>query len=67
MLQLLQNLASGETLVADVPAPQVARGTLLIATRASVVSAGTEVIPSRRRGIPAAEARWSPVVSAGAR
>jgi predicted dehydrogenase/threonine dehydrogenase-like Zn-dependent dehydrogenase len=42
MLQLLQNLASGETLVADVPAPQVARGTLLIATRASVVSAGTE-------------------------
>ncbi|MEW5878947.1 MAG: bi-domain-containing oxidoreductase [Pseudomonadota bacterium] len=42
MLQLLQNLASGETLVADVPAPQVARGTLLIATRASLVSAGTE-------------------------
>jgi len=42
VLQLLQNLASGETLVADVPAPQVARGTLLIATRASLVSAGTE-------------------------
>lgn len=42
MLQLLQNLASGETLIADVPAPQVARGTLLIATRASLVSAGTE-------------------------
>ncbi len=42
MLQVLQNLASGETLVADVPAPQVARGTLLIATRASLISAGTE-------------------------
>jgi predicted dehydrogenase/threonine dehydrogenase-like Zn-dependent dehydrogenase len=42
MLQLLQNLASGETLLAEVPAPQVAPGTLLIATRASLVSAGTE-------------------------
>ncbi|HXF46142.1 MAG TPA: bi-domain-containing oxidoreductase, partial [Burkholderiaceae bacterium] len=42
MLQLLQNLATGETQVVEVPAPQVARGTLLIATRASLVSAGTE-------------------------
>ncbi len=42
MLQVLQNLASGETLVADVPAPQVVRGTLLVTTRASLVSAGTE-------------------------
>jgi predicted dehydrogenase/threonine dehydrogenase-like Zn-dependent dehydrogenase len=42
MLQLLQNLASGETLVAEVPAPQAAAGTLLIATRASLISAGTE-------------------------
>src|SRR5882672_7270412 len=42
MLQLLQNLGTGETLVADVPAPQSARGALLIATTHSVVSAGTE-------------------------
>jgi predicted dehydrogenase/threonine dehydrogenase-like Zn-dependent dehydrogenase len=42
MLQLLQNLASGETLVAEVPAPQAAPGALLIATRASLISAGTE-------------------------
>jgi len=42
MLQLLQNLGTGETLLADVPAPQSGRGALLIATRRSLVSAGTE-------------------------
>ena len=42
MLQLLQNLGTGETLLADVPAPQGARGSLLIATRRTLVSAGTE-------------------------
>src|SRR5882672_235471 len=42
MLQLLQNLGNGETLVADVPAPAITDGTLLIATRRSLVSAGTE-------------------------
>jgi predicted dehydrogenase/threonine dehydrogenase-like Zn-dependent dehydrogenase len=42
MLQLLQNLGTGETLLADVPAPQVGRGSLLVATRRSLVSAGTE-------------------------
>ena len=42
MLQLLQNLGTGETIVADVPAPQAASGTLLIATTRSLVSAGTE-------------------------
>lgn len=42
MLQLLQNLGSGETLVADVPAPMVASGSLLIATSRTLVSAGTE-------------------------
>ena len=42
MLQLLQNLGTGETLLADVPAPQSPRGALLIATTRSVVSAGTE-------------------------
>jgi predicted dehydrogenase/threonine dehydrogenase-like Zn-dependent dehydrogenase len=42
MLQLLQNLGSGETLVADVPAPMASSGTLLIATSRTLVSAGTE-------------------------
>jgi predicted dehydrogenase/threonine dehydrogenase-like Zn-dependent dehydrogenase len=42
MLQLLQNLGTGETLVADVPAPQAAAGHLLIATSRTLVSAGTE-------------------------
>jgi predicted dehydrogenase/threonine dehydrogenase-like Zn-dependent dehydrogenase len=42
MLQLLQNLGTGETLVADVPAPQVAHGMLMVATTRSLVSAGTE-------------------------
>jgi len=42
MLQLLQNLGSGETLVADVPAPLVAPGTLLIASSRTLVSTGTE-------------------------
>jgi predicted dehydrogenase/threonine dehydrogenase-like Zn-dependent dehydrogenase len=42
MLQLLQNLGTGETLLAEVPAPHAARGGLLIATRRTLVSAGTE-------------------------
>lgn len=42
MLQLLQNLGSGETTVADVPAPRVAPGSLLIETSRTLVSAGTE-------------------------
>jgi predicted dehydrogenase len=42
MKQILQNLSSGETLLAEVPAPVVQSGCLLIATRASLVSAGTE-------------------------
>lgn len=42
MLQLLQNLASGETLLANVPAPLVSPGHLLIATSKTLVSAGTE-------------------------
>jgi predicted dehydrogenase/threonine dehydrogenase-like Zn-dependent dehydrogenase len=40
--QVLQNLGTGETLLADVPAPQLADGHVLISTRASVISAGTE-------------------------
>lgn len=42
MKQILQSLKTGAIEVATVPAPQVAPGTLLIATRASLVSAGTE-------------------------
>lgn len=42
MKQVLQNLRSGETLVADVPAPVARHGTVLVRTAASLVSAGTE-------------------------
>ena len=42
MKQILQNLSSGETLLADVPAPKVRAGHLLIETEASLVSLGTE-------------------------
>ena len=42
MKQVLQNLRSGETQVVEVPAPQAPPGGLLIRTRASLISAGTE-------------------------
>jgi predicted dehydrogenase len=42
MKQVLHNLRSGATVVADVPTPQPDAGELLIATRASLMSAGTE-------------------------
>lgn len=42
MKQVLQNLRSGELEVADVPAPVVKPGHLLIQTRCSLISAGTE-------------------------
>lgn len=42
MKQLLQNLGSGETLLADIPCPQVGRGNLLIRSSASLISIGTE-------------------------
>ncbi len=42
MKQVIQNLASGEVVVLDVPAPLPAPGQVLVATRASLVSAGTE-------------------------
>lgn len=42
MKQILQNLSSGETLLADVPAPKVRAGYLLIETEHSLVSLGTE-------------------------
>jgi predicted dehydrogenase/threonine dehydrogenase-like Zn-dependent dehydrogenase len=42
MKQLLQNINSGETVVQEVPIPQVQAGTALVRTQASLVSAGTE-------------------------
>lgn len=42
MLQILQNLDSGETEVVDVPSPQNKSGHILIETSKSLVSAGTE-------------------------
>ncbi|KUK89160.1 MAG: putative oxidoreductase, partial [Marinimicrobia bacterium 46_43] len=42
MKQMLQNLKTGETQVVDVPVPQISRGSALVKTSASLVSAGTE-------------------------
>jgi len=42
MKQILQNLRSGELKVTDVPAPMVKPGHLLIQTRCSLISSGTE-------------------------
>ena len=42
MKQVLQNMKTGETQVADVPVPQVGEGAALVKTSASLVSAGTE-------------------------
>ncbi|MBD3760733.1 bi-domain-containing oxidoreductase [Rhizorhabdus sp.] len=42
MKQILQNLRNGATTIADVPAPGVTRGQLLIHSTASLISAGTE-------------------------
>jgi predicted dehydrogenase/threonine dehydrogenase-like Zn-dependent dehydrogenase len=42
MLQVLQSLKDGKTEIADVPCPSVRTGTLLIRSRRTLVSAGTE-------------------------
>ncbi len=42
MKQLIQNLKNGQTLLEEVPAPQVKSGHLLIKTTRSLVSLGTE-------------------------
>lgn len=42
MKQILQNLKTGKTEVVDVPYPQMKTGHLLVRTRASLISAGTE-------------------------
>lgn len=42
MKQILQNLGTGETLLAEVPCPQINRGGFLIETSVSLLSLGTE-------------------------
>jgi predicted dehydrogenase/threonine dehydrogenase-like Zn-dependent dehydrogenase len=42
MKQIIQDLKNGDTLLIDVPAPQVRRGCVLIKTHRSLVSLGTE-------------------------
>jgi predicted dehydrogenase/threonine dehydrogenase-like Zn-dependent dehydrogenase len=42
MQQVLQNLKTGATELAEIPAPQVGRGQLLLRTSRTLVSAGTE-------------------------
>ncbi len=42
MRQLLQNVSSGEITVEEVPAPRGGPGSLLVSTRCSLISAGTE-------------------------
>lgn len=42
MKQILQNLSNGETEIAEVPRPDAAPGQVLIATRRTLISAGTE-------------------------
>lgn len=42
MKQVLQNLKSGQTEVAEVPVPKIRKGCVLVKTAASLVSAGTE-------------------------
>ena len=42
MKQVLQNLSNGITSLVDVPCPKIGKGTLLIVSRNSLVSAGTE-------------------------
>ncbi len=44
MKQLTQNLKNGQTILEEVPVPQVRRGCVLIQTRRSLVSLGTERI-----------------------
>lgn len=42
MLQIIQDLKKGNTLLEDIPTPQVKKGTVLIKTHRSLVSLGTE-------------------------
>ena len=42
MKQILQDMAKGGTSVTEAPAPKVSKNTLLIDTKVSLISAGTE-------------------------
>ncbi len=42
MKQILQNLSNGKTTLVDVPCPKIVKGSLLIASSKTLVSAGTE-------------------------
>jgi hypothetical protein len=42
MKQILQNLSTGQTELAEVPCPKAKPGQLLIRTRRSLISSGTE-------------------------
>ena len=45
MKQLLQNLDSGKTELVEEPFPRTKNGHVLVQTRASLISAGTERMP----------------------
>lgn len=42
MKQIIQSFNTGETILEDIPAPQVSKGNVLIQTTRSLVSPGTE-------------------------
>ncbi|MEP6466392.1 MAG: bi-domain-containing oxidoreductase [Parafilimonas sp.] len=42
MKQIIQSFKTGETILEDIPVPQISKGNVLIKTRCSLVSAGTE-------------------------
>ena len=54
MQQILQNIRNGELAVHQIPAPMVRDGQVLIANRASLVSAGTEkmVLELSKKSLP---------------
>ena len=61
MKQLFQNLKTGEIELIDTPAPVSARGQVVIATRCSLISAGTErMLNSFAKGGYIAKARSQP-------
>ena len=61
MKQLLQNLGSGETLLAEVPCPRRSESHLLIQSQASLVSLGTEkMLLDFGKGSLLAKARQQP-------
>jgi predicted dehydrogenase/threonine dehydrogenase-like Zn-dependent dehydrogenase len=61
MRQILQNLSSGKTELAEVPKPDIMPGKVLIATRRTLISAGTErMLVEFGRGSLISKARQQP-------